>query len=151
MLCTPRTRRPIPNSILGRRVCKLTPFPFGCSPQILQEWLKAANWDASVIRPLGPQMWRILHSSPLMAHHCWYVNFHQREKNPNLLSLQAHDCPNSQNKRIMTRILSRVLGQHITAPSQQQLFIVSLHVATCSVFWCHAVQNSAAWMIRSPS
>ena len=52
-----RPEDPIPNSILGRQVFKLTPFPFGCTPQVLQDWLKTAQWNASVIRPLGPQTW----------------------------------------------------------------------------------------------
>lgn len=52
-----RPEDPIPNSILGRHVFKVTPFPFGCTPQQLHEWLKSEQWEASVIRPLGPQTW----------------------------------------------------------------------------------------------
>ena len=49
----------IPNSTQGKQMFKVTHFPFGLTPAILQEWLASSDWDAIVVRSLGPQTWLI--------------------------------------------------------------------------------------------
>ena len=49
----------IPSSTYGKQMFKVTPFPFGCTPAILQTWLVDMKWEAMVVRSLGPQSWLI--------------------------------------------------------------------------------------------
>lgn len=52
-----KPNEPIPSSIHGKMMFKITPFPFGCTPIIIQEWLQTIQWAATVVRSLGPQTW----------------------------------------------------------------------------------------------
>lgn len=52
-----KPNEPIPNSIHGKMMFKITPLPFGCTPIVIQEWLSVIKWEATVVRSLGPQTW----------------------------------------------------------------------------------------------
>ena len=52
-----KPNEPIPNSIHGKMMFKITPLPFGCTPIVIQEWLCVIKWEATVVRSLGPQTW----------------------------------------------------------------------------------------------
>ena len=54
-----RPSETIPDDLQGKKIFKLTPFPFGTSPESIRQWLENEKWDGFPIKPLGPQTWII--------------------------------------------------------------------------------------------
>ena len=79
----------IPNSTNGKQMFKVTPFPFGCTPAILQEWLSNAKWGATVVRSLGPQTWLLAADQPPKSA---FLTF-------NSTPLLVRQLPNKQEKQ----------------------------------------------------
>ncbi len=56
---------PIPEDIHGKQLYKITPFPFGTSPDAIKNWITEMKWEGFPIKPLGPQTWLIASANPL--------------------------------------------------------------------------------------
>lgn len=54
-----RPMDPIPDDVQGKKFFKLTPFPFGTSPDSIRQWLQHEKWEGFPVKPLGPQTWII--------------------------------------------------------------------------------------------
>ena len=54
-----RPTDPIPDDVHGKQFFKLTPFPFGTSPDSIRLWLQSEKWEGFPVKPLGPQTWLV--------------------------------------------------------------------------------------------
>lgn len=60
-----RPNDPIPEDIHGKQLYKITPFPFGTSPDSIKKWITDMKWEGFPVKPLGPQTWMIASATPL--------------------------------------------------------------------------------------
>ena len=51
--------QPIPTTIADKRIFKVMPLPFGCPPEAIKQWLQHIQWNAVIVRPIGPKAWII--------------------------------------------------------------------------------------------
>ena len=50
-------QQPIPATIADKIIFKVTPLPFGCPPETVKQWLQHIEWNAVLVRPVGPKSW----------------------------------------------------------------------------------------------
>ena len=55
-------QQPIPATIADKIIYKVTPLPFGCPPETIKQWLQHIEWNAVLVRPVGPKSWIIASS-----------------------------------------------------------------------------------------
>lgn len=60
-----RPNDPIPEDIHGKQLYKITPFPFGTSPEAIKRWITEMKWEGFPVKPLEPQTWMIASANPL--------------------------------------------------------------------------------------